>query len=99
VLPARIIERRGQADYTDLVNDGVDRNYPKLVQCLHSGQMAIRLGYVDEEAMNNELIRLRDQIRRPDCLVSWRLNDLLGLELWLQVFFGETITEKEVVVT
>ena len=98
VLPPKIAERRGKADFTDLVNNGVDRNYSQLVHCLQSGGMVIRQGYVDEEVMNNELIRLRDQIQRPDCLVSWDLYDLLGLEIWLQVFFGETITEKEVVV-
>ncbi len=96
VLPPQILGRRGKADFTDLVNDGVDRNYPQLLQCLRSGGMVIRRGYVDGGVMHNELKRLRNRIRRPDNLVSWCLSDLLGLEIWLQVFFGEEITQKEV---
>jgi asparagine synthase (glutamine-hydrolysing) len=96
VLPVQILERRGKADFTDLINDGVDHNYPQLVHCLQSGRMVIRYGYVDEEVIDTELIRLRGQIRRPDCLVSWSLSDLLGLETWLEVFFSETIAAKEV---
>lgn len=96
VLPLKILERRDKADFTDLINDGLEHDYLQLVQCLQSGRMVISHGYVDEEVMNNELQRLRNQIRRPDCLVSWSLSDLLALEFWLQVFFGKEITEKGV---
>ncbi len=96
VLPARILERRFKADFTDLSNDPVACDFHSIVQSLESGRMAVRLGYVNEKTLSNELKRLRDHIRRPDCLVSWSLYDLLGLEIWLQVFFGETISEKGV---
>jgi len=96
VLPPQILERRRKADFTDLINDGLEHDYPQLVRCLQSGRMVIGHGYVDGEVMNSQLKQLRDQIRRTDCSVSWSLSDLLGLEIWLQVFFGETIAEKEV---
>jgi asparagine synthase (glutamine-hydrolysing) len=96
VLPKRILERRWKADFTDLLNDRAVRDFPSIVQTLESGRMVVRLGYVNEKILSNELKRLRDHIRRPDCLVSWSLYDLLGLEIWLQVFFGETVERKEV---
>jgi asparagine synthase (glutamine-hydrolysing) len=96
VLPTRILERRWKADFTDLSNDRVARDFPSIAQSLQSGGLAAGLGYVDGKILNSELKRLRDRIRGPDCLVSWSLYDLLGLEIWLRVFFGETITEKEV---
>ncbi|MFX0202082.1 MAG: asparagine synthetase B family protein, partial [Candidatus Hodarchaeota archaeon] len=99
VLPTRIIERRCKADFTDLSNDRVACDFHSIVQSLESGRMAVRLGYVNEKTLSSELKRLRDHIRRPDCLVSWSLYDLLGLEIWLQVFFDETIAEREVDVT
>lgn len=89
VLPTRILERRWKADFTDLLNDRVAHDFQTIVQCLESGRMAVRLGYVDEKMLSNELERLRDYIRRADCLVSWSLYNLLGLEIWLQVFFGK----------
>jgi hypothetical protein len=57
--------------------------------------MAVGLGYVDEKTLSSELTHLSDKIRRSDCLVSWALCDLLGLEVWLQVFFGEKTAWKE----
>jgi hypothetical protein len=96
VLPTRILERRWKADFTDLSNDRVARDFPSIAQSLQSGGLAARLGYVDGKILNSELKRLRDRIRGPDCLVSWSLYDLLGVEIWLQVFLGETIAEKEV---
>jgi hypothetical protein len=39
--------------------------------------------------MKEELGRLKDRLRGHTSEVAWVLSDLLGLELWLQVFFGE----------
>jgi asparagine synthase (glutamine-hydrolysing) len=96
VLPTQILERRWKADGTDLLNERVAHDFPRIVESLQTGGMAVRSRYVDEKILNGELTHLSDKIRGSNCLVSWALCDLLGLEIWLQVFFGETVPEKEV---
>ena len=86
VLPEAIRERRWKADFTHLVNEGMERDYPQLVQCLEAEEMAVKFGYIEEAVLRKNLVRMKDRIRGPNCLVSWDLSDLLGLELWLQVF-------------
>jgi hypothetical protein len=51
---------------------------------------------VTEDVLNKNLKRLRDQISGPTCEVAWSLSDLLGLELWLRIFFGESGNEEPV---
>lgn len=53
--------------------------------------MAIRFGYVKGEVIREELARLKDRIRDPDSEFISSLVGLLGLELWLQVFFGDKL--------
>lgn len=95
VLPTKILERRWKADGTDLFNDRVAHDFPRMVRYLQRSGMAVSLGYVDEKILSRELTRLSDKIRGPDCLVGWTLCDLLGLEIWLQVFFGKKTMLKE----
>lgn len=95
VLPNPIRERRWKADFTDLVNAGMEQEYPQLVRCLQSDGMAIKLGYVKGDVLRKELARLKDRIRGPSADLAWSLSDLLGLELWLQTFFGENTNEAE----
>ncbi|MBI4588186.1 MAG: hypothetical protein HY725_05065 [Candidatus Rokubacteria bacterium] len=89
VLPEAIRERRWKADFTHRVNEGMARDFPRLVRCLESDGTAVKLGYLRKGALKSELERLRDRIRGPDSEISWSLSDLLALELWLQVFFEE----------
>jgi asparagine synthase (glutamine-hydrolysing) len=91
IVPEPILARRGKADFTDLVNEGMERELPELVECLRSPGLAIRLGYVKHDATFKELNRLKGRIEGPDCSVAWALQEILSLELWLQVFFG-TVT-------
>ena len=88
VLPEAIRERRWKADFSHLVNEGMEQDYPKLVQCLQAEELAVKFGYLKGAALKQDLARMKDRIRGPHCAVSWGLSDLLGLELWLQVFFG-----------
>ena len=87
VLPRSIASRTSKADFTSAVNEGVTRNYDWLVQCVRTGGMAAARGYVQPG-------RLQGMTRPPmagdasSCELSWALNDLLSLELWLQGFFG-----------
>lgn len=87
VLPEAIVQRTWKADFTRLVNEGMERDFRELVQPLPDG-MAVRMGYVRGDVMVEELRRSEDGLRgSPDSQVAWALSDLLGLELWLQVFF------------
>ncbi|MEE9288378.1 MAG: asparagine synthase-related protein [Bacteroidota bacterium] len=89
VLPDAIVNRRWKADFTHLENGGMEKDYYQLVDMLHSDRMAVRFGYVDENVMRKKLAQLNGQFRNPTCDITWRLLDLLGLELWLQTFFGD----------
>jgi asparagine synthase (glutamine-hydrolysing) len=94
VLPDAIVQRRTKADFTDLVNAGTQRDYPQLVDCLQDG-LAVQFGYLQEEVLRDEFVRLKDRVNGKDCTVAWDLSDLLGLEQWLRVFFGEQTNQKE----
>ncbi|MBI4382316.1 MAG: hypothetical protein HY574_14155 [candidate division NC10 bacterium] len=94
VLPPPIVERRWRADLTDLLSEAIQRDYPELVHCLQPDGKAIRFGYVKGEVMREELARLDERIRDPGSEFTSSLVYLLGLELWLQVFFGETFDFK-----
>jgi asparagine synthase (glutamine-hydrolysing) len=88
VLPLPIVERCWKADFTAWVDEGVQWEFPKLSHCLEAGGMVVKWGYVDADAMEQELGRLKKQLKGGTNKVSKSLSNLLGLELWLQVFFG-----------
>jgi len=95
VLPIPIVERRGKADFTALGNAGTEREYPQLLQCIEEDGMAARSGYVKGDVAKKELARLQSIVTGDNSLLAWSLCDLLGLELWLQVFFNFQPSEKE----
>ncbi|MFQ5946350.1 MAG: asparagine synthetase B family protein [Anaerolineae bacterium] len=95
VLPEAIALRTWKADFTYLVNEGMERDYPRLAGWLRSDAMSIRAGYLDQNAMRAELDRAKDRLGGSTCDTAWSLSDLLGLELWLQVFFGENHNGQE----
>ena len=92
VLPASIAERRWKAGFNQLVYDGTSQEYPQVRECL-AGAAAVRRGYVRSDWIERELMPLQDQMDVRDCRVAWSLRDLVGLELWLQTFFGHEITK------
>ncbi|MDP3181234.1 MAG: asparagine synthase-related protein [Desulfobaccales bacterium] len=96
ILPEGIRNRRGKADFTALGNEGVEKDYPRIVHCLESGGMAARFGYVKEKEMREGLKRLKDRIHGPTFVTARTLSYLFGLELWLQVFFANQFKGKEV---
>ena len=88
ILPDAIADRKWKADFTHLVNEGLERDFTQFLDCLESGGAAEAWGYVDRPRLREQLRELRGTIRTSaTCEVSWALTDLLGLELWLQVFF------------
>lgn len=95
VLPEAIALRNWKADFTHLVNEGIARDYPGLVRHLESDGMAVGLGYVKGEVIREELRQLEGRVQGPTCETAWSLSDLLGLELWLQVFCREHLEPRE----
>ena len=65
----------------------MEQDLPQLVRYLQSGGVAIRQGYLDETIINAKLPGLKNRIRGDNSLLTRDLADLLGLELWLQLFF------------
>lgn len=90
VIPDAIAERRWKGDSTLQVNNWMAQGYPEFVQLFQSDAMAVRFGYVREDAVKEEFPRLRERIQGHDCSVTWEFGKLLGLELWLQAFSGES---------
>jgi asparagine synthase (glutamine-hydrolysing) len=94
VLPDAIVHRNSKASFAHLSREGMRRAHPHLAQYLNSDSMAVRLGYVKEDMMREELARLEDRIDEPGSDASTRFADLLGLELWLRVFLGEGLERR-----
>lgn len=95
LLPDAIVRRTWKADFTHLVNQGMERDFTEVVERLQADAVAVRLGYVNRDAMSAELGRLKDGLRgHRDAQIAWALSDLLGLEMWLQVFFEAGSTKS-----
>jgi asparagine synthase (glutamine-hydrolysing) len=87
ILPDAIVSRRWKADFSHLVNEGLVRDYSRILDCLESGTAVFRWGYVDRTRLRTHLARLRSQLQNaPTCEAAWALSDLVALEVWHQVF-------------
>lgn len=87
-LPSSIVERKWKGETTDEFNSAVDRDLPAYTSFLKENALAIALGYVDEGRLSHAIEGLRSQLYDDGCLSTRNLTDLIGLELWLQAFFG-----------
>jgi asparagine synthase (glutamine-hydrolysing) len=88
ILPDSVRARAWKADFSGAVNRGVARDLPAINRALSAQSLSARYGYLDSLRFAAELPRLSAGLSRADCLDSWALADLFGLEVWLQVFFG-----------
>ena len=95
VLPEAIAHRRSKGDYAHLENAGMEQDYPEVRRRLQAGWTS-RLGSVDAGVLRAELARLPGRFGGPGCEATWRVSDLFALELWLQVFFAESLTNGRV---
>jgi asparagine synthase (glutamine-hydrolysing) len=86
ILPEAVRSRKGKADFTRVVNAGVARNASEITRALSSACLGVRLGYFDAHRLAPEVARLSAGLDGADCVKSWDLADLFGLEVWLQVF-------------
>lgn len=87
VLPDSIRARTWKADFSAVANVGVTGDAKTIRRALGPNALSVRRDYVDGRALSGAVERLTGG-GRDDCLESWDVADLFGLELWLQVFFG-----------
>ena len=86
VLPEPVRTRTWKADFSSVVNSGVAQDASMLARALSPESLGVRLGYLDAVRLAPEVARLSGNLVGLDCLNSWDLADLFGLEMWLQVF-------------
>jgi asparagine synthase (glutamine-hydrolysing) len=89
IVPEPIRCRDWKADFTSIVNEAMRSELPDLMQLIRPDGMSATLGYVTGEKVRNELLQTVPRFQRPTCDTAWNISNLLGLELWLDVFWGE----------
>jgi len=90
ILPASIAGRRGKADFTEVSNDGLKREWPQLLDAMANLDMAARWGYVRGDLARKRFEALRAGLERDDAVTGWNIGDTLGLEFFLQIFFSQS---------
>lgn len=89
VLPVPVRQRCWKADSFNLLTLAMGQEYPRLVQCLQSGEIAVKLGYVKGGVVWERLSQLQYWLAGvPADEVTEKLVGLLRLEFWLQVSFN-----------
>ncbi len=91
VLPEAIASRRTKVSFTSLVNDGVSRDYNRIVSRLAATGEAVQRGYVRAGA-DRALREAHAALANDTFDASRGLTDVLALEVWLQQFFGPMST-------
>jgi asparagine synthase (glutamine-hydrolysing) len=94
VLPDAVADRSWKADLSDVVNQAMAGDVIKILEYLMSDTLVVKHGYADKETMARELPLAVEGIKGPDCEVAWDVSSLLGLELWLEVFFKEGVKSE-----
>jgi asparagine synthase (glutamine-hydrolysing) len=89
VLPDSIRARTWKSDFSLLVNEGLQDDAAAIVQAMNAASLGVRFGYLDAERLAPEVARLTKMLSATDCTSSWDLADTYGLEMWLQVFWGQ----------
>ena len=89
VVPDEIRLRRSKGDFSAIVNAGARRDLDAIAQLLSCDPLVVQFGYADADNLSAGLRRAECELSQSaSCVASWRLADLVALELWLQEFFG-----------
>jgi asparagine synthase (glutamine-hydrolysing) len=94
VVPDPVLERRDKADSTDTVNEGLQQDRANVLRWLGRDAMVTELRYVKPDMPERLVKHWRHGGGDSKGLVEWAVSDLLGLEVWLQLFFGARRHER-----
>ena len=92
VVPDAILERRSKADFTALENRALGREHADFVRLLEADSLATRAGFVDSRVLRESLPAMAPSGEEHSAAPGWPLTDVVGLEMWLQQFFGNAAT-------
>lgn len=94
VVPEEIRLRRSKGDFSAIVNAGARRDLDAIARLLSRDPLVVQFGYADADNLSAGLRRAEWELSHsPSCVATWRLADLVALELWLQEFFGTEATK------
>ncbi|MFC1500044.1 asparagine synthase (glutamine-hydrolyzing) [Candidatus Zixiibacteriota bacterium] len=93
-IPRAVRVRNWKADFTWLVNDVMEQAYPELLRHLDGESQVVARGYLDQAVLQEKLAIARADLEGYSSETAWGFSGLLGLELWLRVWFGEYTIEK-----
>jgi hypothetical protein len=88
VLPDSVRDRRWKADFTPFENDATRRDAERVAAMLTPHAACVRAGIVDPGARARLVAASTSTDDEYGPQAGWRLMDLVGLELWLQQYFG-----------
>jgi asparagine synthase (glutamine-hydrolysing) len=88
ILPEAIRARKWKADFSQVVNGGVAADAGAIRQILTRNASSVAYNYLDPGTLETAVSRLTAGTQ-ADCVDSWDVADLVGLEIWLQVFFAK----------
>jgi len=91
VVPDAILERRSKADFTALENRALAGEHREYVRLLEAESLATRAGFVDPRVLRESLRTMTPAGDQYSAAPGWPLTDVVGLELWLQQFFGNAV--------
>jgi hypothetical protein len=98
VLPEAVRLRKWKADLTYFVNQNTADLHDQIEKYIGPGCLASRYGLIDVEAAHTQLAEMRPRLLQGQTAdPTRRISGLLGLELWLRVFFAEEWAGKPVV--
>ncbi len=89
ILPDELQKRTWKADFSHFVHSALTQDYEKIIQTLKDDSQLVLHGWITPESLKNELKRTQSQLFLTDeCLEAWNIADLVGLELWIQLFLS-----------
>ncbi|RPI57046.1 MAG: asparagine synthetase B [Acidobacteria bacterium] len=95
MVPDAVLQRRTKGDFTADVNEASRRDYPAIMKMLGPDALVAQFGYVDTEKLTRGLTALEGALEgSASCVASWRLAELVALELWLRRFVGTREREQ-----
>lgn len=89
IVPEAIRARRTKGDFSAVINDAARQEFADITRLLAGKPLVVQFGYVEVDTMIAGFRRAEQELARSEsCVATWRLADIVALELWLQEFFG-----------